>query len=70
MKKFVERNRFYVPVAMDSEDSESSENEVSESTDAEEDEAQEEFIEPEPEVLGRGRRVRKAKRFFDKLGED
>jgi hypothetical protein len=36
-----------------------------------EDDAQEEIVEeePEPEVLGRGVRIRKATRFFDELGE-
>jgi hypothetical protein len=32
------------------------------------DEAGEELIEPKPEVLGRGLRVRKAKKFLDELG--
>lgn len=67
LKKFVERNRFYVPVTMDSEDSESSEDEATRATDTEDDGTQEESME---EVLGRGRRIRKAKRFFDELGED
>ena len=74
LKKFVKRNRFYVPVTMDSKGSESSKcsgDEASEPMGTEdEDEVQEESVEPELEVLGRGRRVRKARRFFDELGEE
>jgi hypothetical protein len=59
---------------MDSEGSESSKssgNEASKPTGIEdEDEVQEESVEPKLEVLGCGRRVRKARRFFDELGED
>jgi hypothetical protein len=57
----------YIPVTMDSEGSEGSEGESPRLTHTKEDEAREDSIEPEPEMLGRGRRVRKAKRFFDEL---
>jgi hypothetical protein len=74
LKKFVERNRFYVLVTMDSKGSESSkdsEDEASEPTGTEDEgEVQEEPVELELEVLGRGHRVWKAKRFFSELGED
>ena len=59
---------------MDSKGSESSKcsgDEASEPMGTEdEDEVQEESVEPELEVLGRGRRVRKARRFFNELRED
>ena len=74
LKKFVKRNRFYVLVTMDSKGSESSKcsrDEASKPMGTEdEDEVQEESMEPKLEVLGRGRRVRKARRFFDELGEE
>ena len=78
LKKFVVRNRFYIPVAAKSEDGEGSESsnslEEAESGENEDegskgvDEGLGESTESKPETLGRGLRVRRAKRFFDELG--